>query len=603
MLNIGLIRGYLSIIHATSKEGLSMKKLITTVIMVLLMTSGFFAYKYMTSDEIRLRQLGYSNQEILQLLQEDSNLVQKLISKEQKSDYIMDFLNIPMFTWFLYDEYVTFSQEHSTLEIEEVVATVSFLNHVFIPTLIQSGYEEEIIETWQQSDQFQSYIAQANLVALNNLLGFAQLTGSELNVLYKYVDYENRSPHLEIEEVINYVDFYKMTVIPELKLRGFSEEEINEIYQSFQITNFTYLLETNLDAKQTLELIKTDGFNVEKLSLYEEILNKNLRLGATYAVNVVNHPNVKGNFYEQIVETPNQNGLLVLVNRNFRLNYRYRPNEFAKVNVPVSSSALSNSNFLRKEAALATEEMFAQASKVGHHLILGRGFVSFETQQHLFSQNASELIDDLGITEVPRAGHSEHQTGLAVAITTAENGEALTQDFAKTTAGQWVSANAHHFGFIIRYPEGRENETGMPFKPYHLRYVGVVAATEIFENNWILEDYLLVHGLLDRENQQEGEFKSTEEELKIEDEEALILEAEAWEHQIENNLDENVEEDELLLGEENDQNEAEAPSDLFEQEELEENLEPDNENEGIEELESNENEEDEIPIVVTFLRF
>ena len=60
--------------------------------------------------------------------------------------------------------------------------------------------------------------------------------------------------------------------------------------------------------------------------------------------------------------------------------------------------------------------------------------------------------------------------------------------------GAWVAENAHRFGFIIRYPQGRTAETGYEYEPWHLRYVGVDAATYIYENNLILEDYLLEKG-------------------------------------------------------------------------------------------------------------
>lgn len=62
--------------------------------------------------------------------------------------------------------------------------------------------------------------------------------------------------------------------------------------------------------------------------------------------------------------------------------------------------------------------------------------------------------------------------------------------FGETNEGIWLKENAHRFGFIIRYLEGRESETGYQYEPWHLRYVGTEAATEIYENNWILEQYL-----------------------------------------------------------------------------------------------------------------
>lgn len=62
--------------------------------------------------------------------------------------------------------------------------------------------------------------------------------------------------------------------------------------------------------------------------------------------------------------------------------------------------------------------------------------------------------------------------------------------FGETPEGIWLKENAHRFGYIIRYLEGRESETGYQYEPWHIRYVGIEAATEIYENGWILEQYL-----------------------------------------------------------------------------------------------------------------
>ena len=96
-----------------------------------------------------------------------------------------------------------------------------------------------------------------------------------------------------------------------------------------------------------------------------------------------------------------------------------------------------------------------------------------------------------------RAGHSEHQTGLAVDITSDSVNEELTVEFGETEEGKWVAENAHRFGFIIRYPEDKTLLTGYQYEPWHLRYVGIDAATEIYENGWILEEYILENNLLD----------------------------------------------------------------------------------------------------------
>ena len=69
------------------------------------------------------------------------------------------------------------------------------------------------------------------------------------------------------------------------------------------------------------------------------------------------------------------------------------------------------------------------------------------------------------------------------------NGQLITA-FGETDEGIWLKENAHRFGYIIRYLKGRESETGYQYEPWHIRYVGEEVATEIYENNLILEEYL-----------------------------------------------------------------------------------------------------------------
>ena len=86
-------------------------------------------------------------------------------------------------------------------------------------------------------------------------------------------------------------------------------------------------------------------------------------------------------------------------------------------------------------------------------------------------------------------GESEHQTGLCVDFMTGTM-KALDNTFAETAASAWLRANAHRFGFIMRYPQEKESVTGYCYEPWHYRFVGREAATEIFHSNVALEEYL-----------------------------------------------------------------------------------------------------------------
>jgi D-alanyl-D-alanine carboxypeptidase len=86
-------------------------------------------------------------------------------------------------------------------------------------------------------------------------------------------------------------------------------------------------------------------------------------------------------------------------------------------------------------------------------------------------------------------GSSEHQSGLAMDIASKSTDLNLTEGFAETIEGKWLAENAHRFGFILRYPKGKEAITNYEYEPWHFRYVGEKAATVIYQHDWTLEEY------------------------------------------------------------------------------------------------------------------
>ncbi|MDQ0148074.1 MULTISPECIES: M15 family metallopeptidase [Micrococcaceae] len=89
--------------------------------------------------------------------------------------------------------------------------------------------------------------------------------------------------------------------------------------------------------------------------------------------------------------------------------------------------------------------------------------------------------------------YSEHHTGWPIDIGDGGGACSFEPCFADQPAATWASANAHRFGFVIRYPAGAEADTGYSFEPWHLRYVGVDAATEIHDQGITLEEFTTRH--------------------------------------------------------------------------------------------------------------
>lgn len=474
-----------------------MQKVLVPIGIVALLGSGLLFYSYMMSDEMVLRRLGYDKTLIESLIKEQPDLVQDLIEDDRKSEDIVDYLTIKGFNYDCYNAYVQLAEYYPTLESSEVVYLATFLDHVFFPTLLQQGYEEETIKTWFSDPDFNTYVESVDIVALNRLLNYAKETESDLMTLFSYVNYEKQNPYLKLDEVISAIDEYQTVVLPNLKSKGYESQEVEALFYQFGLSDLKSLMDTTLNPDQAFELMAASSFDSSCFAIYDEVLSQDENYSVTYALQYAKYPNVKSKFYQDIVETPNTNSLLVLVNQNYRLDEFYAPTDFVPVEVPVTPYSQVNTNYLRRDAADATELLFSKAQEAGYELTLRTGYISYSVQKNLYNQDVYEMGLEYADKFNSRPGHSEHQTGLAIDITTPSINNELSLEFADTEEGKWVLAHAHEYGFIIRYPENRESEVGYFYEPYHLRYVGVEVATEIFENNWTLEDYILNYGLLD----------------------------------------------------------------------------------------------------------
>jgi len=190
----------------------------------------------------------------------------------------------------------------------------------------------------------------------------------------------------------------------------------------------------------------------------------------------------------QLVTDPDS--ILVLVNKTSHLPEDYEPQDLVQPDVPFPFTEDLPKKLLRREAAAALEELFAAAKEEGLKLFAQSGYRSYQRQAAIFAANADKHGEEYANTFSARPGESEHQTGLAMDVTSSEVNYLLEQEFASTPEGLWLKDHAHEFGFIIRYPKDREAETGYTYEPWHLRYVGREAAGAIFGQGLILEEFL-----------------------------------------------------------------------------------------------------------------
>jgi zinc D-Ala-D-Ala carboxypeptidase len=183
--------------------------------------------------------------------------------------------------------------------------------------------------------------------------------------------------------------------------------------------------------------------------------------------------------------------ILVLVNKNRNLPATYVPDDLVRVEVPFPFEGDHPRMYMREVAARALEELFAAALSSGLELYATSGYRSYETQAVIFASNVAKVGEEEANKTSAKPGQSEHQTGLAMDITSAFVKHRLVESFGETEEGRWLAENAHHYGFIIRYPRGKERITGYSYEPWHVRYVGQEAATLISSRTLTLEEYIL----------------------------------------------------------------------------------------------------------------
>ena len=194
--------------------------------------------------------------------------------------------------------------------------------------------------------------------------------------------------------------------------------------------------------------------------------------------------------YSDSLIIDNPDDYFCIVNRKYNLKSDYIPDDLVTVSIPFAPGRTDDVKQMRAESSAALTELYNAAEKEGFRLYGASGFRSYNTQMVLFKKSAAskgsiEAANKLNALP----GQSEHQLGLAMDFTLEELNYRLKESFGETEEGIWLRENCHKFGFIIRYPKGKEDITGYSYEPWHCRYVGKDLAEYIYENNITLEEF------------------------------------------------------------------------------------------------------------------
>ena len=274
------------------------------------------------------------------------------------------------------------------------------------------------------------------------------------------------------------------TGLTSLIIRNFSNEKTKSDEKTF--TNNKDLSEKDKKLKKLGNINKKISyFKMSNLDRYITYKEKNNSLSNTQIIKDVNM-DLDKDPYTDMKEAKNLNKINILVNKHNYLKENYVPNNLEQID---TKYALSNMSLVNT-AKYAFENMSKEANKENLKIIAMSTYRSYEYQVNLYNNYAKSDGKAAADTYSGRPGNSEHQTGLAVDV---YNQDETYTNKKKTEEYIWMQDNAYKYGFILRFPKGKEKETGYEFESWHYRYVGKNIAKIIKENNISLEEYIATH--------------------------------------------------------------------------------------------------------------
>lgn len=188
-------------------------------------------------------------------------------------------------------------------------------------------------------------------------------------------------------------------------------------------------------------------------------------------------------FYSNIKEAKDLNKEYILVNKYNYLNNDYKPDNLVKL-----EKCSLKDKLIQKIAIDDFYNMCDEIKKNNLNIRVVSSYRSFEYQKTLYENYVLKDGQELADTYSARAGFSEHQTGLAIDI---DNGKKDYNNFDETEEFKWMIDNSYKYGFILRYPYGKENITGYSYESWHFRYVGKEHAKYIYHNDLTLDEYYI----------------------------------------------------------------------------------------------------------------
>ncbi len=264
-----------------------------------------------------------------------------------------------------------------------------------------------------------------NIEITKQIMDFFEDRSFEPNRLKRYIAYKSENPSIEIPKVISFVNQDIDTVTMKY------DESIEEFFGA------KYFIKENLS----------------RYMKYQEEHNTKVNTTISYV-----NSNLDYEYYTNTKSADLKKDTLILVNKYYALDKDYEPDNMVQIEAKYGVQ-----QYLQKEAYDAFKRMADDAKKEGLTLYITSPYRSYQTQSKLYNNYSARDGKELADTYSARPGYSEHQTGLAADIVSGP-GKSL-DSFENTKEFKWITSHAHLYGFILRYPKGKEKLTGYQYEP------------------------------------------------------------------------------------------------------------------------------------------
>ena len=338
----------------------------------------------------------------------------------------------------------------ATIKVELKKTTVNINDKVYTTDLIKKVHNGTVVSSKEKINTKKTGKKKVDIRIKNK---FNKI------IKYKYTVnvIDKEKPKIKVEDKITIEQGTEIDIIKQIEVTDNSKELIIPKVEGEYDINTPGTYELTITAIDSNKNKTTKKITLEVIEKQQTINNgtdnKTFKTSKGYTVKVVD-----GISYI--------NGIMI-VNKSFSIPANYNPGGLTG----------------EFNSAFSTMQQAAKTDGIGIWVI--SGFRSYNTQNNLYNNYAARDGYAAADTYSARPGHSEHQTGLAADI------NVIDDDFGKTPEGKWLHDNAHKYGFILRYPEGKTGETGYKYEPWHFRYVGTDLAGKLYNGgNWItMEDY------------------------------------------------------------------------------------------------------------------